>query len=512
MKKLFLQILVTLMTMHSFAQVSGFRPSRSEQDYSRFITSTKDKTYALYNVSFEPYYTAVQIQVVINNQREGSIVFNNNSHIIGEWGGEYPIGLYLNDKEWTFGKRFRYDAFNKGNSLVFTLLYPRIPAGVSTFSFRSDEIVWVDIPINNPNPALKSNWTESGLKSYWKSNGFDKVEGIYTFTNCSNIKWWGDVKHTLGIVKDDEGEYDVIYLKGSNEHVWVEGEVKGHFMSTAVKGLYKVTRWLNEAKMDNTNFYIQFNDQTFSIYESDKDITADFLKLFPNAEMIESAQHPHSRTASNSSEEQSVKGSGSGIIVSRNGIIATNYHVVRDATKIEVWVNHNDRVECYPAKILCSDKMNDLALLQVESTLLYPFENVPFTIQAKGVDVGTSVYTMGYPVVDIMGQEVKVTDGIISSKTGYEGNISTYQISAPIQPGNSGGPLFDKTGNLIGITHGGIRDGENIGYAIKSSYLLNLIESAPVKIEIPDENQLRTMDLPEQIRNLSKYVVCIKIK
>lgn len=55
------------------------------------------------------------------------------------------------------------------------------------------------------------------------------------------------------------------------------------------------------------------------------------------------------------------------------------------------------------------------------------------------------MFALGYPMSDILGEEIKVTDGIISSKTGYQGDVVTYQISVPIQPGNSGGPLFDKT-------------------------------------------------------------------
>ena len=110
-----------------------------------------------------------------------------------------------------------------------------------------------------------------------------------------------------------------------------------------------------------------------------------------------------------------------------------------------------------------------------------------------------------------MGEEVKITDGIINSKTGYDGDIVTYQISAPIQPGSSGGPLFDKAGYLIGITNAGIREAQNVGYAIKGSYLCNLIESAPVTINIPENNTIENMELTEQVKQLSKYVVFIKV-
>lgn len=120
---------------------------------------------------------------------------------------------------------------------------------------------------------------------------------------------------------------------------------------------------------------------------------------------------------------------------------------------------------------------------------------------------------MGYPMSDVLGEEVKVTDGIISSKSGYEGDIATYQISAPIQPGNSGGPLFDKDGNLVGITSSGIdkRVAENVGYAIKSSYILNIIDSAPININLPNGRQSEHPDLPSLIKSLKPFVAFIKV-
>jgi len=85
-----------------------------------------------------------------------------------------------------------------------------------------------------------------------------------------------------------------------------------------------------------------------------------------------------------------------------------------------------------------------------------------------------------------MGEEVKFTDGRISSKTGFQGNISTYQTTTPLQPGNSGGPLFDFSGNLIGINSSGLSKEvtDNVSYSIKSNSLLNLFDGLP-DIEIP---------------------------
>ena len=98
-----------------------------------------------------------------------------------------------------------------------------------------------------------------------------------------------------------------------------------------------------------------------------------------------------------------------------------------------------------------------------------------FNISPSVSDVGTSAYALGYPLRSTMGDEIKLTDGIISAKTGFQGDISTYQISVPIQPGNSGGPLFNKDGTIIGITSSGHTGAQNANYAIKTNYLYILL-------------------------------------
>ena len=108
-----------------------------------------------------------------------------------------------------------------------------------------------------------------------------------------------------------------------------------------------------------------------------------------------------------------------------------------------------------------------------------------------------------------MGMDIKLTNGIISSRTGFEGNVAEYQMSAPIQPGNSGGPLFDKSGNVIGVVCAKHSEAENVGYAIKASYIKSLIELLPNNISLPHNNMLEGKTLPEQVTLASKAVCVI---
>lgn len=205
------------------------------------------------------------------------------------------------------------------------------------------------------------------------------------------------------------------------------------------------------------------------------------------------------------------KATGSGFFITANGTIVTNHHVVDGADGIDVFVNRNGTVKSYHAKVLISDKTNDISLLKIEDDSFVNFPSIPYAIKTTLQDVGTSVFALGYPMLNILGEEIKVTDGIISSKTGYQGDIVTYQISAPIQPGNSGGPLFDKQGNLVGITNAGVPDAQNVGYAIKTSYLKNLIDVAPTPIALPANNSISGLSFTEKIKRLTPYVVLIKV-
>lgn len=109
-----------------------------------------------------------------------------------------------------------------------------------------------------------------------------------------------------------------------------------------------------------------------------------------------------------------------------------------------------------------------------------------------------------------MGDEIKLTTGVISSKTGFQGDVTLYQISAPIQPGNSGGPLFDKKGNVIGIVSAKHTGAENVGYAIKTLYLRNLVESCVNASIIPTANTVSTLPLTGKVKSEKNFVFLIR--
>ena len=208
-------------------------------------------------------------------------------------------------------------------------------------------------------------------------------------------------------------------------------------------------------------------------------------------------------------------GNGSGIIISESGYIVTNNHVIENANEIEVELNSNGKIQKFVVDVVQTDLRNDLAILKISDIDFNSFESINYNFKSRSSAVGTKIYTFGYPkALTGMGKEIKVTEGIISSKSGIMGDITTYQITAPIQGGNSGGPLFDDKGNLVGINSSKFNSNEteNVNYSIKSSYVLNLIDVLPKSIDLPSSTKLQSLPLTEQIKEISKYVVLVKVK
>ena len=206
--------------------------------------------------------------------------------------------------------------------------------------------------------------------------------------------------------------------------------------------------------------------------------------------------------------------SGSGFIISEKGYVITNYHVIEKADKCFVEIKINDESKTFEAEVVQKDSKTDLAILKIKGVTLDPVQfKIPYSHISSTVSVGAQVFTLGYPMaLTSMGKEVKFSDGKISSKTGYQGDISSYQTTVPVQPGNSGGPLFDNDGKLVGIINAKIMEADNVSYAIKLSSLKNLLELLPDTIETESKIDLATMNLEQKIKLFSKFTVLIKSK
>lgn len=205
-----------------------------------------------------------------------------------------------------------------------------------------------------------------------------------------------------------------------------------------------------------------------------------------------------------------VKASGTGIVISKEGYIATNYHVIDKARQIQIEINEKN----YAAEVVVKDEENDLAIIKIKDEGFDGFKDVPYSFKSDGgVDVGATVFTIGYPfALNGMGKEAKFTDGKISAKRGYNNALNAYQTSIPVQPGNSGGGVFTENGQLVGIINAKFSGAENASYAIKLNYLRNLMDLLPSSVSEPSGQSLTNLSLEEKIKVLTPYCVLIKIK
>jgi S1-C subfamily serine protease len=228
----------------------------------------------------------------------------------------------------------------------------------------------------------------------------------------------------------------------------------------------------------NINGNIQYRDYNISGLTGNKTgfvvggkatVKVDYLKIKGRGSNI---------SVPGSDEDFDIKQAGSGFFISRNGFIATNYHVIENTSRIQVEVKINDVSKSYNAEVVLKDEANDIAILRIVDEKFQPVSNFKFGLKKNGIEsLGADVFTLGYPLAYAgMGKDVKYTNGTISSKTGYEGAINAYQVSVPVQPGNSGGPLMNYKGELVGIINAKINEGENVSYAIKAQFLKNLID------------------------------------
>lgn len=385
-----------------------------------------------------------------------------------------------------------------GETRSYQLVFKgKMPSGVTNISIidygdynQAHGYCFRNYTINNPRYNYFDIPTEAVARQYIDNNN-DGVTGIYEPI--------GDGAK-VACIKGEEGYY-LVYLSAPANYkyrtIWQAGDVKAHLRPTAA-GIMKAD-WYNADKSQGT-MYVGF-DGVSMVATDTKSEELKYLKTYPTTAPSIGGGGVGS---SGAGAEQKAGWTGTGFAL-KNGYIVTNNHVVEGATSIVVQGVNGTSTE-YKAEVVSVDKNNDLALIRITDYRFDGFGPLPYAINERLCDVGSDVFVLGYPLTTYMGEEIKLTNGIISSRSGYQGDVTTYQISAPIQPGNSGGPMFDKNGNIVGVVNAGIPGAENVGYAIKTSYLCNLISSVVSDAIIPRNNTIAGKSLPEKVKVLRNEV------
>lgn len=459
----------------------------------------------LYSVEIRSGQTCVTIELVpLKNMKRLNFWTSTNTIIqVANGKIELPILGFLRTENGEtyyhtdpFSGGWGWSKAKKGVSYRYTMVFDgTIPPGVTDFALRdrgnynnSHGYQFWNYTLNNP-PKYQTNYTsETIIQRVIDATPNDPFVGIFEGFSSNRYK--------LACIKED-GKYYLLYIS-DKDHLswWKVGDIKAILTPSATPGFFKA-EWLMSDKSYNDNAYVMFESGTMkTVINNEED---NYLKMYPSA-------NPSMYTDRGSSSEQRWSGTGFALF---GGYIATNYHVIEGAKSISVQGIKGDFTVKYCAEVIATDKFNDLALLKISDNRFTGFGTIPYKVTTSTSEVGEEVFVLGYPLTTTMGDEIKLTTGVISSKTGFQGDVSLYQISAPIQPGNSGGPLFDNKGNVIGIINAKHSGAENVGYAIKASYLRNLIESVTTASILPSNNLVSSLSLPDKVQSEKNFVFFI---
>ena len=194
-------------------------------------------------------------------------------------------------------------------------------------------------------------------------------------------------------------------------------------------------------------------------------------------------------------------GSGSGFIVSKDGTIITNYHVI-EGCELNKVTYKGSQLE---AKVLSIDKVNDIAILKTNIN-----SDTAFSVSNEDVSLLEDVVVAGFPLGKQISSAIKTHKGVVTALAGAGDNYSFFQTDAAINQGNSGGPIINQKGNVIGIAvQTWVEEGvQGVHFGIKSSTLKTFASANGLKFLAPNNRDLSNKELGKLITESTVYVEC----
>jgi len=208
------------------------------------------------------------------------------------------------------------------------------------------------------------------------------------------------------------------------------------------------------------------------------------------------------------------KSGGTGFLIDGKGYLVTNYHVIKNATLVEV---QNRLGNSFKARVLHVDATADLAFLKIEDTSFKSYGTLPYGISRTGTKLGDDLFTMGYPR-----DEIVYGKGYMSARTGFQGDTLSYQITVAANPGNSGGPVLNKDGEVVGIVSSSQHDVQGAVFAIRTKSIFHALEdmradSTILKsdslfnhVRIPLSSPIKGLDRQQQIEKIEDCIFIVK--
>jgi S1-C subfamily serine protease len=317
-----------------------------------------------------------------------------------------------------------------------------------------------------------------------------------------------EVQDLEGIWQHDEGSYVVGIIRTPGSRLerykgfiaeetvakpeWTVGVVKFELTPTAIGGRYTASFNMADFSPQQMSVTHKTGFISFSFTpQGGTEQTFTYLKMYPGDGLTDP------RTTSAKEElPSSVISTGSGFVMAKNRVV-TNAHVIAGGNYFEIAFSDS---LAFPLRLIEEDEANDvavLALLPNESGQYPSIEGLEMG-ETPSARLGEEVFTIGFPLAGILSGEHTATDGSVSALSGLGDDPRFLQVSVPVQPGNSGGPLFDATGRVVGMITSKLSDSfayqatnqlpQNVNFALKMDYILPLLGESKMNLAESEKN------------------------
>ncbi len=201
------------------------------------------------------------------------------------------------------------------------------------------------------------------------------------------------------------------------------------------------------------------------------------------------------------------KAGGSGFLIDGKGYLVTNAHIIRNSKNIVVINSKGDQFKAIVAKIIPE---KDIAILKIDDEAFKPIAALPYGIRRLSTDVAEPIYTLGYPR-----NEIVYSEGYLSAKTGFNGDTLSCQLGIAANRGNSGGPVFNHDGEVIGVISTKEIESEGVAFAIQSKFIFDAIDdlkkdSAYRALKLSTKSSVRGLDKKQQVKKIQDFVFMVK--